>query len=46
MKPQKEKRLRQKAKALAEKIKSITAEILSAVISGLITTAILKLLGW
>ena len=46
MKPQKEKRLRRRAKALAGKIKSFTAEILSAIISGLITAAIIRLLGW
>jgi hypothetical protein len=46
MKPQKEKRLRRRAKALADKVIKFTAEILAATISGLITAAIMRLLGW
>jgi hypothetical protein len=43
---QRKKRLRQRAKALADKVIKFTAEILAATISGLITAAIMRLLGW
>lgn len=43
---QKEKRLRQRAKALADKVLSLLTDILAAIISGLITAAILRLLRW
>ena len=46
MKPQKEKRLRRRAKALADKVLSVATEILAAIISSLITAAIMRLLGW
>lgn len=46
MRQQKEKRLRRKAKALAGKVIRFTAEILAAIISSLITAAILRLLRW
>lgn len=42
----KKKRLKQKLKALAEKIKPFAEEIISATLAGVITAAILKLLGW
>lgn len=43
---QRKKRRTRKASALAEKVLSLTADILAAIISGLITAAILRLLGW
>jgi len=45
VKPKKKRRRRQPT-ALAERMRSLATEILSATISGLISAAILKLLGW
>ena len=42
----KEKRRRRKPSALAERLKIFTLDILSAILAGLATAAILKLLDW
>ena len=40
------KRRRQKPTAFSERMTDLTVDILSGLISGLLTAAILKLLGW
>jgi len=42
----KKKRRRRKSKAQPARMESLAADILAGTISGLITAAILKLLGW
>lgn len=42
----KEKRRRRKPSALAERVKTFALDILSAIIAGLATATILKLLDW
>ena len=43
---EKAKRRKQKPTAFSERMKDLAVNILSGLISGLLTTAILKLLGW
>ena len=42
----KEKRRRRKPSALVERVKTSLLDILSAILAGLITAAILRLFGW
>lgn len=45
-KPRKKKRRRRKPTAGAKKMEGLAADILAGTIAGIITAAIIKLLGW
>ena len=46
MRADKKERLKRLLKALAERFPNFIAQVLSAVLAGIITAAILKLFGW